>query len=65
MEHWKFLLPWYALLFPVSQLTLWCYLMRTILSDEHGSPQAFCCWCYAPLPTFFSSRRCGKARSFT
>ncbi len=34
MEHWKFCLPWYALLFPVSQLTLWCYLMRTILSDE-------------------------------
>ena len=37
MEHWKFLLPWYALLFPVSQLTLWCYLMRTILSDEVAS----------------------------
>ena len=34
MEHWKFRLPWYALLFPVSQLTLWFYLMRTILSDE-------------------------------
>lgn len=34
MEHWKFCLPWYALLFPLSQLTLWFYLMRTILSDE-------------------------------
>ena len=34
MEHWKFCLPWYALLFPLSQLTLWCYLMSVILSDE-------------------------------
>lgn len=34
MEHWKFRLPWYALLFPLSQLTLWCYLMSVILSDE-------------------------------
>ena len=34
MEHWKFCLPWYALLFPLLQLTLWCYLMSVILSDE-------------------------------
>ena len=33
MVHWKFRLPWYALLFPLSQLTLWCYLMSVILSD--------------------------------
>ena len=33
MKSRGFRLPWYALLFPLSQLTLWCYLMSVILSD--------------------------------
>ena len=30
----RFRLPWYALLFPISQLTLWLYLMSMIVGED-------------------------------
>lgn len=70
MEHWKFLLPWYALLFPVSQLTLWCYLMRTILSDEVASAamdrhRRFAAGAMRRCRPSSLQGAAGKARSFT